>query len=341
MAGPAEHVIDLIFGRWRSQILYAGAAVGVFDHLNDREAIGASAVGLKVGADPALLYRLLRAIASIGLLTEDDDHRFRLTEAGALLREDHPHSLRAMALLEEGPEHYAVWRHLVPILRDGSHQDGFQREFGAKLFEYARSNPSYGAVFNRAMSSYSAVETDLVAATLTEADFTGAANFCDVAGGHGHLACGLLRAHPQLRGIVFDMPEVVSETDQLWAPKLGLADRCQYIGGDMFREVPESDTYVMKKVLHDWTDAECIAILVNIRRAAKTGCRFFNTEFVIPGPAEPHFAKLFDVHMFCALTGRERTAAEHAALLAKAGWRYELTRPAAHGPLSVIVATAV
>ena len=137
MPSPPELVIDLIFGRWRSQILYAGAALGVFDHLGGDEAVGAAALAPMVGADPALLYRLMRALASIGLLAEDDRQGFRLTEAGMLLRDDHPHSLRAMALLVEGPEHYEVWKHLVPILRDGR-QDGFVREFGMPLFEYAR-----------------------------------------------------------------------------------------------------------------------------------------------------------------------------------------------------------
>jgi hypothetical protein len=102
MAEAPELVIDLIFGRWRSQILHAGVALGVFDHLAEDRATGAAALAPQIRADSALLYRLLRALATIGLLAEDDRSSFRLTEAGALLREDHPHSLRAMALLEEG-----------------------------------------------------------------------------------------------------------------------------------------------------------------------------------------------------------------------------------------------
>ena len=171
MADAPEHVIELIFGRWRSQILYAGAILGVFGHLADSHVTDASALAPQVGADPALLYRLLRALAAIGLLAEDGSRGFRLTEAGALLREDHPHSLMAMALLEEGPQHYAVWKHLVPILRDGR-QDGFLREFGAPLFEYVRANPRYAAVFNRAMTSYSVVETQWALAALASEDFS-------------------------------------------------------------------------------------------------------------------------------------------------------------------------
>src|SRR5580704_14229925 len=185
MASAPEHVIEIIFGRWRSQILYAGSALGVFDHLSEDRSTGAAALAPRVSADPALLYRLLRALAAIGLLTEDDGRAFRLTEAGALLREDHPHSLKAMALLEEGPEHYAAWKHLVPILREGR-QDGFLREFGVQLFDYARANPRYGAVFNQAMTSYSAVETQWALAALANEDFSQIHTLCDVGGGHGH-----------------------------------------------------------------------------------------------------------------------------------------------------------
>ncbi len=340
MPSAPELVIDLIFGRWRSQILYAGAALGVFDHLDQDETVGAAALAPQVGADPALLYRLMRALASIGLLAEDDRRGFRLTEAGTLLRDDHPHSLKAMALLEEGPEHYAVWKHLVPILRDGG-RDGFVREFRMPLFEYARKNASYGAIFNRAMTSYSAVQAQWALAALATEDFTSIRTFCDVAGGHGYLACAFLEAYPDLSGIVFDLPEVIADTEFLWAPKLNIADRCRYLGGDMFQEVPAADAYLLKNILHDWNDEECVRILTSVRRASAEGARLFAIEHVIPGPEQPHFAKLFDIHMMCGLTGRERTAAEHAELLATGGWRYEGLRQARGALQSVIVGTAV
>src|ERR1700751_998597 len=121
MANAPELVFDLIFGRWRSQTLYAGAALGVFDQLSDQPATAAT-VAATINADPAMLYLLMRALGSIGLLMEDNEKAFRLTDAGELLREDHPHSLRATALLEEGPQHYAIWKHFVDMVRDG-HQN--------------------------------------------------------------------------------------------------------------------------------------------------------------------------------------------------------------------------
>jgi Dimerisation domain len=130
MSEAAEKVIDLIYGRWRSQILYAGVELGVFDHVATNCSRQADAVAAEIGADEKLLYRLMRALASLGLLVEDDSRGFASSETGELLRSDHPQSLRYRALSAEGPEHYAIWKHLPDMIKDGK-QDGFVREFGA------------------------------------------------------------------------------------------------------------------------------------------------------------------------------------------------------------------
>lgn len=343
MTAPPDHVMDLIFGRWRSQVLYAGAELGVYDHLDAAEAASAAALAPKIGADPGMLYRLLRASASIGLMAEDNAGAFRLTEAGALLRDDHPHSLRAMALLEAGGVNYAVWKHLTAIVRDGGGDgggDGCRREFGVPIFEHMRREPGFAAVFNRAMTSYSNIQTQWALAALADEDFSAMKSLCDIAGGHGHLACAIAETYPHLAVTVFDLPEVVGDTERLLAPKPGLSGRCHYLGGDMFREVPPADAYTLKMILHDWTDDECVQILRNLRRAARGPGRVFVIEHVVPGPGEPHFAKLFDIHMMCATGGRERTTAEYAELLAASGWRYEMTRHAAGALQSIVVGAA-
>jgi hypothetical protein len=177
-------------------------------------------------------------------------------------------------------------------------------------------------------------------AALANEDFSQIQTLCDVGGGHGHLACALLNAYPQLQATVLDMPEVIGETDRLWAPKLGLSERCRYLGGDMFREVPPAEAYILKSVLHDWSDDECLRILLNLRRAIIGAGRVFVVDFVVPGPEEPHFSKLFDIHMMVGLTGRERTAAEFAELMAGAGWRYDDWHRVPSAFQSVIATTA-
>ena len=206
--------------------------------------------------------------------------------------------------------------------------------------DYLRANPAFGAVFNQAMTSYSAIQTQEILAALAAEDFSRIRTLCDVGGGHGHLGCALAQAYRHLNVTILDLPEVVAETDQLWAPKLGLSERCRYVAGDMFREVPAADAFLLKFVLHDWSDAECVRILANARRAVSGAGRIFVAELVVPGPDEPHFAKLFDIHMMVMVSGRERISAEYAELLLAAGWRYDRTLNAPGALQSVVAATA-
>ena len=320
MDAASDQVRDLIFGRWRSQILSAGTELGVFDHLDRRRAKTAEAVAAELKADPALLYRLLRAQAAVGLLEEDASRGFVLTDRGEFLRTDHPQSLKPMARLEEGPQHYALWKHLPAMVRDGK-QNAFVREFGCMAFDHARENKDYAERFKQAMTSYSAVQSSLVLEALRGYDFSDFRTFCDVAGGHGHLMCAFLLANPGLRGIVLDLPEVVQDIGELWATKLDLQQRCLYVAGDMFESVPKGDAYSLKMILHDWSDAECVKILSNIRRAAGGPARVFIVEHIVPEDGVPHFSKLFDIHMMCWGTGRERTEAQYVRLLEQSGWK--------------------
>jgi hypothetical protein len=313
MGDPHAQVLDLIFGRWRSQILAAGTELGLFDRLDPSAPRTARQLAGELHLDPDLLYRLMRAQAAIGLLAEDAAGGFVLTESGALLRADHPGSLAAMARLEEGPQHYALWRHLPAMVRDGR-QNAFQREFGHMAFEHTRVDADYAGRFDAAMTSYSTAQAAQVLEALKGTDLTDVRVFCDVAGGRGYMACALVEAYPGLSAVVLDLPEVVANPGELWAHRRGLTERCSYVGGDMFREVPRADAYGLKMILHDWNDDECV-------------------ENIVPGHDTPHFAKLFDVHMMCWGTGRERTEAEYGALLTRAGFR---VIGAHHAPGSVM-----
>jgi O-methyltransferase domain len=175
------------------------------------------------------------------------------------------------------------------------------------------------------MTGHSATQSNLVLEALRDYDFSSIRTICDVGGGHGHLICALLQAHPHLSGLVLDLAEVFEEAGQLWASKLGLEDRCRYVAGDMFNQVPQADAYSLKMILHDWNDQECVKILSNLRTATSREARVFVMEHIVPGPSEPHFAKLFDIHMMCWGTGRERTEVEYARLLEAAGWNYYRT----------------
>ena len=327
-----EKLVDIIFGRWKSQILYSGVKLGIFDVVNSNPR-SAEEIAKHLSLDPALSYRLLRALSSLGLLSEHHDRRFSVTPMGEFLHSNNPQTLRGVALLEEGPEHYAIWKHLTAMIKEGR-QDGFVREFGQRIFDYARDHPSYAEVFNQAMSSYSANQTRWVLEALDGYDFAKIQRICDVGGGHGHLICNLLLRYPHLTGTILEMEQVIQDKTLLWANKMGIAaDRCNYVSGNMFNEVPSSDAYFMKMILHDWDDEECLKILSNIHRASGAHGRLFVVEHIVPGPETPHFSKLFDVHMLCALTGRERTEEEYLSLLKQAGFNHVQT----HFPQSNIM----
>jgi hypothetical protein len=316
-------------------ILAAGTELGIFDHLDTKVPKSAPELAATTGPDTALLYRLLRAQAAIGLLFEDATGGFVLTGMGDLLRRSHPNSLAAMARLEEGPQHYALWTHLPAMVKDGR-QNAFVREFGCMAFDHAKVDRDYALRFDQAMTSYSATQSVQVLDALRDTDLSAIRVFCDVAGGHGYMTCAMLGAYPHLFGIVLDLPDVVADGDALWARKLGLEARCSYVGGHMFKEVPRADAYGLKMILHDWNDEESVVILENIRRAEDGPTRVLIMEHVVPGPGVSHFAKLFDVHMICWGTGQERTEAEYAELLRYAGWRHVASHHAPNSVMGVI-----
>lgn len=334
MQDPQTAVLDLIYGRWRSQTLYAGVRLGIFEALSSGTKDAAAVAG-ELGLVPEFAYRLLRALSSLGLLHEHPDRGFSLTETGELLGSDQPQSLRGVALLTEGPEHYAVWKHLPEIVRDGP-PNGFVREFGEPAFDHAAHTPSYEEAFDNGMSSYSTVQTEWTLGALQGCDLSKVSRACDVGRGQGHLLCHLLLRYPHMTGAVLDRAAVFEKAGALWADTLHVRDRCEYVPGDMFADVPAADAYFLKMILHDWNDEECIAILRTIHRHASGAGRIFIVEHVIPEANVPHTAKLFDLHMLCWGTGRERTAQEYAALLAAAGWRFLGLRLPSHGTLVVV-----
>jgi O-methyltransferase. len=329
-----EKTLDIIFGRWRSQILYAGVKLGVFDCVTSVPK-NASDIAKELILDYTLAYRLLRALGSLGLLREGVNHDFSITAQGEFLRKDHPQTLRGIALLEEGHEHYAVWKHLPDMIKDGK-QNAFLREYGQKIFEFSNSNPSYREVFDEAMSSYSSIQTTWVSEALDGYDFSNVNYVCDVGGGQGHLLCSLLVKYPHLKGTVLELDSTIKNKEHLWANKMGVEDKCTYIVGDMFNEVPTADVYIMKMILHDWSDDECIKILSNMYSASPKDGTVLIAEHLVPGPEKPHFSKLFDIHMMCAASGKERTAEEYAELLTRAGWKHSNTFPSRSGLMGVV-----
>jgi hypothetical protein len=321
---------------WRGEILYAGAELGVFSLL-DAEPLGASEIASELDLDADRTYRLLRAMAHFGVLEEADGRRFSLTPVGELFRADHPHSVRSDLLFNRSPAWLRSMVHLPAVVREGG-PPGFVREFGEGFFEYAASHPDLASTYNELMELASRGHPEHFLDVLEEYDFSQFSVVCDVGGGRGHFLSHLLEAIPDFDGVVFDQPSVVGENDQRWAPDLGVANRCQYVGGDMFEDVPEADCYLLKWILHNWDDEDSHRILSTIHDAAPADGRLFVIETIVPGPSEPHHAKRLDVTMMTQVGGRERTEEEYSTLLERSGWRLAETWAPEEGPIHILEA---
>jgi hypothetical protein len=319
---------------WTGQLCYTAAEVGIFDALTD-ESLSAADLAAALDLDPDATYRLLRILDHYEVLREEEGQQFALTDVAELFTADHPQSVRHGLELLRSPEWVAAMSHLPDIVREGA-PDGFEREFGRDVFEYAAENPAFGERFDQWMTTVSRRHSRGVLEVLGEYDFSMIDTVCDVGGGRGHFLCHLLSAHPHLEGTILDRPGVAEEAPGPWAAEMGVADRCGTVGGDMFEAVPDADAYLAKYVLHDWSDAECVEILSTIRDAVQADGRLFVVEAIVPESSGPHWAKRLDATMLVQMGGRERTEAEYEDLLARADWDHVETHVPDEGPLSVI-----
>lgn len=316
-----------IMGFIVSKAIQAVVELGVCDELAD----GAATVpqlASALGADSGALGRFLRVLAAEGLFTESPGDTFALTDLGALLRSDVPGSLRHfVALMAEDPS-YLAWSRAEHSLRTGD--AAFDVVFGSPLFDWLALNAEASVSFNRAQAGL--VELRLL--PLLERSWEDVGTVADIGGGNGVLIRTLLSEHSQLLGIVFDLPHVVAEAKRT-LDRAGLSDRADCVGGDFFAEVPEgADVYVLAQILHDWDDEHAAVILDRCRAAMRQDSRLLILEQVIPDGAEPHPAKLLDLHMLVLLAGRERAETSWRNLLEASGF---VLAEVAHGARSSLL----
>ncbi|MBA3868619.1 MAG: methyltransferase [Anaerolineae bacterium] len=320
---PQVALVQMMTGYWISQSVYVAAKLGIADLLRDGPRTSEE-IAAACQAHPASLYRLLRALASVGVFAEVDSTRFGLTPTADLLRSDNPGSMRALAIMY-GEEQYRAWGDALWSIQTGS--PAFDRLFGASYFQYLADHPESGATFNTAMTGWSAQVASAVVETY---DFSDSGMVVDVGGGHGTLIAAILATHPHMHGILFDLPYVVASATQFLTAS-GVVDRCQTLSGDFFEVLPSADTYILAQILHDWDDNHSRTILQNCHAAMSSSGRILIIELVIPVGNEPFLGKLLDLHMLMLLTGRERTEAEYRDLLDSAGFRLTRVIPTSSG----------
>jgi O-methyltransferase domain/Dimerisation domain len=316
---PSEQIMQLATGYMVTAALYSATKLGIPDLLKDRaRPVRELAAACRANEDG--VYRVLRALASVGVLNETSPRTFALTAVGEFLRSDREDSARDMVLWIGDKFHFQTYPEMMHSMITG--ETVVEKVFGESCFGYFEKNKGVGDVFNAAMTSFSRTLTPPVLEAYDFSSLNGK-TLVDIGGGHGYLLTAILKKHPEIRGVIFDLEHVV-----VGAPAhigaAGVSARCQTASGDFFAAVPAGDAYIMKHIIHDWNDEKALSILRNCHRAGTGKTKVILVEAVITAGNEPHFAKWLDLEMMLLPGGRERTEEEFARLFHQAG--FNLTR---------------
>jgi hypothetical protein len=329
---PPVRMVELLGGFRISQALYAAAALGVPDQLVAGPA-PVKALAERVGAHAPSLHRLLRTLASVGVFTEPQPGVFALTPLGQTLTSSQPGSMRDLAIMWM-ETHYAPFAELIQTIRTG--RPAAEHLYGEPFFAWLSHHPEQTSRFTGAMANLTS--GGFKSAAIASLPLDGTRTIVDIGGADGTVLATILAGHPHMRGVLFDLPHVITDAPRTLASH-GVDDRVDCVGGDFFESVPAgADAYLVSVVLHNWPDQHAQRILANIAAAGGSGARLLMIEFVVPPGDTPHLSKMSDLNMLAMLDGKERTETEWRGLLTAADFTgIEIHQTGA--PLSVIQAT--
>jgi hypothetical protein len=335
-APPAlTQVLQLSLGFMVSAALSAVTSLEIPDLLQSGPKNVAD-LAVSTNSNQDALYRVMRALGTVGIFAETAPRTFSLTPLSELLCKNHPQTLRPMVLWMTSGMHFEIFRELGHSVRTGETLP--EKVYGLPCFDYLGQNQEVGGLFNDAMTGFS---NNAIGATLEAYDlhWLCGKTLVDVAGGHGMVLTEILKKCPEARGVLFDLEHVVKGATSLIHSQ-GVADRCCTAHGDFFQAVPAGDAYIMKHIIHDWNDERAATILRNIHAAAGPDARLLLLECVLTPGCDPQFAKWLDLEMLALPGGRERTEEEYRDLLGKSGFRMTRVIPT-KSPVSVIESVRV
>jgi len=315
---PSVVMLRMISGFRVSRAIYISAKLGIADLLKEGSKHTEELAEI-TGTHAPSLYRVMRALASVGIFSEDEQGRFALTPIADTLRSDVPGSLRALTILVLGEEHYEAWGDLMHSVRTG--EPAFEHVFGMGVFQYEAQHFEHAEIFDEAMANLTGVYN---AAVLANYPFLTIDKVVDVGGGDGRLIVTILQANPRMTGVLFDLPHVAEKAKQRIADA-GLVGRCEIVTGDALASVPSGgDAYILSRVINSFDNERASVILQNCHRAITQKSKVLLVERVLPDRVGPSIAAqgpvTSDLNMMVMSGGHERTAKEHRALLESAGF---------------------
>jgi ubiquinone/menaquinone biosynthesis C-methylase UbiE len=305
-----------------SQAISSVAELGIADQIEAGSPQPVEHLAKATGTNERSLYRILRYMASHGIFRETGNRHFDHTPLSAALRGDAQNSFRAAGRMFYRMKN--AWAGLHDSMLTG--KPGFEAAYGRPMFDYIGADPELPAIFDAGMTSFHGYETP---AMLDAYDFSGIKTLADVGGGNGSLLSAVLHRYPRMKGILFDLDHVVARTkEKLLAD--GLSDRCSIVEGSFFESVPKgADAYLLRHIIHDWTDEQSVQILKNCRKVVPPDGRVLLVEFAVPRGNERSLAKAADMIMLVFTGGLERTEEEYSSLFQQSGFRLSGVTPTA------------
>ena len=328
---PPLVMMQLLFGKQLTYSLSGVARLGVADHMTGKPQ-PVEEIAAKAGAHAPSLYRVMRMLAGFGVFKEGPQRHFALTPVGGLLKTGVPGSLRYMAMMFGEEFSTRAYEHIAECLRSGG--DGVTEAYGKPIWEVLAERPEQCETFQQAMTNSTSVAADGIVEAY---DFSGIERLADVGGGHGLLLAAILRANAHVQGVLFDRPEVVEHVPE--QQFTGCEGRITTEAGSFFERVPDGcDAYLLKHIIHDWSDEHCRTILILMREKLPKHGRVLVCEMVVSDEPGPTPAKLLDIEMLVmTVGGKERTPEEFRELFASSGLRLNRIVATAR-PISVIEA---
>jgi len=312
---PQAQLMQFIVGRWISKPIYVAAELRIADLLTNGSKSIDELAQMSQSHAPSL-YRVMRALASVGIFSETDSSRFELTPMAEYLKTG---AMRSIALMFNSDWNDKSWEYFLDSVKTGN--TAFEKAHGMSVTDWLKNNLQAAEVFNEA-NAIKAVGSHR--AIIDAYNFSGIYTLSDVGGGLGVLMAEILIANPSMRGVVLDVPSVIQKAGKMIRNR-GIENRCRTLECDFFERIPSgSDAYLMSNILHDWSDEQCRQILINCYKAMKPESKLLVMEMIVPPGNEPSVAKLLDLEMMVITGGRERTEAEYKNLFESSG--FKLTR---------------
>lgn len=313
-----------------AKAIHVAADMKIADQLqNSEKTIGELATALKVDEDN--LYRLMRVLVSHQIFNQDSKGKYHLTQYSQLLRSDVPDSLQAALAKEMDDKRWGAVNDLKYAIQTG--ESSFEHKYGMGFYDYLQNNPEAAERFNLGMKNFSQKEDEEVVKSY---DFGKYKTIIDVGSGQGSLAKQLLTQYPNIKVILFDLPHVVASAIQLMKNSFDKS-RYQIKSGNFFTSIPKAgDLYILKRVLHNWSDTKCIQLLTNIANSVDEKTRVLIIDAIIPSDQTPSLRKDLDLQAMILGEGRERTLEEFKKIVGEAGFELVKTHPVSNAAVSII-----